>query len=62
MKIKDKLRSPFHIAIVLLFVALLAFLFGSKSITGFSLGLGGLILVYLGFKVFWRRLERKYEE
>ena len=58
---KDKLSNPLNIAIFLLGVGLLAFLFGSKSLTGFSLGLGGLILVYLGFKVFWRKLEKKYE-
>ncbi|MCG8671672.1 MAG: hypothetical protein MI867_19860 [Pseudomonadales bacterium] len=48
--------------LIFILIALVGFLFGSQSIGGFCLGLGGLLLVFAGFKRFWKKLEDKYSE
>jgi hypothetical protein len=51
-----------QVAVGLILVAFIGYLFGSGSVFGFCLGLGGLLLVYSAFKVFWRRLEERYSD
>lgn len=46
----------------LIVVAFGGWLFGASNLFGFCLGLGGLLLVYSGFKVFWLWLERRYTD
>ncbi|MDX1692218.1 MAG: hypothetical protein R3208_00560 [Ketobacteraceae bacterium] len=49
-----------QIALGLILVAFIGYLFGAGSLFGFCLGLGGLLLVYSGFRRFWTWLERRY--
>lgn len=51
-----------QVGILLIVIAFLSLPFGAGSLFGFCLGLGGLILVYSGFKAFWRWLERRYSD
>ena len=59
---KIQLSTTAKIAIGLILLGVIGFLFESKSATGLGVGLGGLVLVYLGFRLFWKHLERKFED
>lgn len=57
---KTRLAARFGAGLIVF--ALLAFLFGGKSLGGFALGFGGLLLVYGGFRLFWEWLEKRYSD